>query len=456
MGKRLLQCLILTMVIGFSANSLFADNWKKIEGTKDAVNKIIIFPETPSSYAVASDRYTWAPEKAEPEFYIIDGMGFSMTNNKGISFEDAVLEGYYILDVMKVDDKTMLASSVYKTRGGIIKSTNGGATWNNEEVSFNNTYFVTEFAKSNNKLLATAMNTAKGVLVSEDNFDTYTADEQLSISSRDIAVSNINKNLVFVAGDNSYSGGVLRSLDGGATWENNDAGIENLRIHTVLPSGISEHIVYCGADSLTEDGVSFGKGIYQSLDTGKTWQSIGASGASIYALDHHPLYPKFMVAAAGTQGAFISANNGWWWEQYETGLPDDAQVTTVAAPAWDTTGSGAVFLAGTSAHGLFESEPLRTDVNNNIIVNNSLEVEKLYPAPVNDNFTLKWNNPQADQVSIYIADLQGRRVANLISNFFPSGTNELNWSQAYKLAAGSYMLVLQSSESTAVYKFIKQ
>lgn len=456
MGKKLLQCLILTLIIGFTTGSLLADNWEKVEGTEAAVNKIIIFPNSPSTYAVASDLYSWAPEKVEPEFYIIDGKGFKITDNKGTSFNDAMLEGHYILDIMKIDDNTLIASSVSKTRGGIVKSTDGGATWNDAEVSFNNTYFVTEFAKSNSKILATAMNTAKGIIVSEDNFDTYNMDEQLSISSRDISVSTFDENLIFVAGDNSYSGGVLRSTDGGDTWEKYSDGISGLRINTVLPSGVDQHIVYCGADSLTEDGVSIGKGIYQSLDTGKTWHSVGASGASIYALDHHPLYPKFMVAAAGTQGAFVSANNGWWWEQYETGFPDEAQVTTVAAPAWDTTGSGAVFLSGTAAHGLFESEPLRTDVNNNIIVNNSLEVETLYPAPVNDNFTLKWNNPKAAQVNIYIADLQGRRVANLISNYFPAGTNELNWSQAYKLAAGSYMLVLQSSEATAVYKFIKQ
>ncbi len=456
MGKRLLQCIILTMILGFTYNSLLADNWTKVEGTEQSVNKIIIFPNSPSSYAVASDLYSWAPEKAEPEFYIIDGKGFKITDNKGDSFNDAMLEGHYILDVMRLDNNTLIASTVNKTRGGIVKSTDNGATWNDAEVSFNNTYFVTEFAKSNNKLLATAMNTAKGILFSEDGFDTYITDDQLSISSRDISVSKLNEDLIFVAGDNSYSGGVLRSNDGGTTWEKYDQGIEGLRIHTVLASGLDEHIVYCGADSLTDDGVSFGKGIYQSLDTGKTWQSAGASGATIYSLAHHPLYPKFMVAAAGMQGTFVSANNGWWWEQYGSGLPDASMVTTVAAPAWDTTGSGAVFLAGTATHGLFESEPLKTDVNNNIIVNNSLEVENLYPAPVNDNFTLKWNNPEAGQVSIYISDLQGRRVANLISNYFPAGTNELNWAQAYKLAVGSYMLVLQSSEATAVYKFIKQ
>ncbi len=456
MGKRLLQCFTLAIVIAFSTNQLFADNWKKIDGTEASVNKIIIFPDAPSTYAVASDLYSWSPEKLEPEFYMIDGKGFQITENKGSSFNAPILEGHYILDLFQLDNSTFVASSVYKTRGGIVKSVDGGKTWNEEEVNFNNTYFVTEFAKSNTMLLATAMNTAKGIIVTDDNFDNYNADPQLSVSSRDIAVSPIDNNLVFVAGDNSYTGGVMRSTDGGTSWETNDQGIEGLRINAVLPSGLEKHIVYCGADSITSEGVSFGKGIYQSLDTGKTWQAIGANGASIYALDHHPLYPKFMVAAAGMQGAFVSANNGWWWEQYSTGLPDAAQVITVAAPAWDTTGSGAVFLAGTAAHGLFESEALRTDVNNNIIVNNSLEVEKLYPAPVNENFTLKWNNPVAGQVNIYVADMQGQKVANLINNYFPAGTNELKWSQAYKLATGAYMLVLQSSDATAIYKFIKQ
>ncbi len=129
---------------------------------------------------------------------------------------------------------------------------------------------------------------------------------------------------------------------------------------------------------------------------------------------------------------------------------------TVAAPAWDTTGAGAVFLVGTSEKGLYQSAPLRTDVNNNIIVSNRLEVTKLYPAPVADYFTINWNNPSSGRVSISISDLQGRRVANLIDSYFPAGVNEMDWSQANTLSPGSYLIVLQSEQETAILKFIKQ
>ncbi len=315
MNRKLLQFFILSIVTAFSYNAAQAEDWKKIDDAGDAINKIIIFPNTPTKYAVASDLYSWSPDRLEPEFYIIEGKGFKITNDKGNSFGQPILDSLFVLDVMQIDAQNMIASCVNKTRGSIVKSTDGGISWNKNEVDFNNTYFVTKFAKSNNKIFASAMNTAKGILVSEDNFDTFSADPQLSISSRDIQVSKLDANMIFVAGDNSYDGGVMRSIDGGNSWQSFDSGIEGLRIHTVLPSGMDKSIVYCGADSITSEGVSFGKGIYQSLDTGKTWHSVGASGAKIYDLDFHPLFPKFMVAAAGSQGIYVSANNGWWWEQ---------------------------------------------------------------------------------------------------------------------------------------------
>lgn len=122
-------------------------------------------------------------------------------------------------------------------------------------------------------------------------------------------------------------GGVWKTTDGGATWNNisdgffNTTGIGDI---TVAPS--DHNIVYVGTGESCIRGVktSHGDGMYKSTDAGKTWKHIGlAETRHIGEVYVHPKNPDWVyVAAQGNpwgkdehRGLYLSKNGGETWEK---------------------------------------------------------------------------------------------------------------------------------------------
>lgn len=122
-------------------------------------------------------------------------------------------------------------------------------------------------------------------------------------------------------------GGLWKTTDGGATWNNisdgffNTTGIGDI---TVAPS--DHNIVYVGTGESCIRGVktSHGDGMYKSTDAGKTWKHIGlAETRHIGEVYVHPKNPDWVyVAAQGNpwgkdehRGLYLSKNGGESWEK---------------------------------------------------------------------------------------------------------------------------------------------
>ncbi|MCR9263018.1 MAG: glycosyl hydrolase [Flavobacteriaceae bacterium] len=122
-------------------------------------------------------------------------------------------------------------------------------------------------------------------------------------------------------------GGLWKTTDGGATWNNisdgffNTTGIGDI---TVAPS--DHNIVYVGTGESCIRGVktSHGDGMYKSIDAGKTWKHIGlAETRHIGEVYVHPKNPDWVyVAAQGNpwgkdehRGLYLSKNGGESWEK---------------------------------------------------------------------------------------------------------------------------------------------
>nr|WP_293300693.1 glycosyl hydrolase [Allomuricauda sp.] len=122
-------------------------------------------------------------------------------------------------------------------------------------------------------------------------------------------------------------GGVWKTTDGGATWNNisdgffNTTGIGDI---TVAPS--DHNIVYVGTGESCIRGVktSHGDGMYKSTDAGKTWKHIGLTETRhIGEVYVHPKNPNWVyVAAQGNpwgkdehRGLYLSKNGGESWEK---------------------------------------------------------------------------------------------------------------------------------------------
>jgi photosystem II stability/assembly factor-like uncharacterized protein len=131
----------------------------------------------------------------------------------------------------------------------------------------------------------------------------------LSLGISDIAISQSNPNLMFIAtGDkngsymtNAYSIGILKSIDAGKTWNLASQSYKptdyflatRIQIHPSNPN-----IVY----------FSSSKGIFRTKDAGANWEKVYNSNSIVYDLEFRPGNPLFMYACSS--GKIIRSTDG--------------------------------------------------------------------------------------------------------------------------------------------------
>ena len=122
------------------------------------------------------------------------------------------------------------------------------------------------------------------------------------------------------------AGGVWKSSDAGAYWENiSDSYFNSAAVGAMAISEADPNVIYVGTGEATIRGdVSYGDGVYKSTDSGKTWVNIGlADTHHIAKIRIHPQNPDLVyVAALGhafgpnqERGVFRSKDGGKSWEK---------------------------------------------------------------------------------------------------------------------------------------------
>src|SRR5215467_1896587 len=132
-----------------------------------------------------------------------------------------------------------------------------------------------------------------------------------------------------VAGDpetyyfGAVAGGVWKTQNGGLTWApmTDKTGIMSIGAITVAPS--DPNVIYVGTgESCIRGNISYGDGMYKSVDGGKTWAHIGMEDTQhIAKIAVHPQNPDIVyVAALGhaygpneARGVFRSNDGGKTW-----------------------------------------------------------------------------------------------------------------------------------------------
>jgi hypothetical protein len=431
-----------------------AQNWIKIEGTEPFINDIYVTENEPDKIFVAADN----DEISDPFNPLNDivsfpqiGGGLIISDNRGNSFSEIKLPTLSVYAIMQhpENNNQYFAAIRRITRNGITISNDGGNTWN-ETPPFlcDGTYQIMSIATNSihyPDIYAAGLKTDDGFFHTDNNFSSCNSTESLSIQSRSVAVSPTIKGLVFLAADAFYNRGVYRSYDKGQKWMKDSLGIENLRIHCVVPSKYDPAVVYCGADSVTNAHEVVGKGVYMSRDTGKTWTNVGAFGASCLDIAEHPYQKEFVIAACGEHGVFLSGSEGWGYEDLSDGLPDGAIVTKVAFPYWDDVEEGKVVaLVGTYGDGLYKSIPIYTSVNGNEPLGRRISINSIYPNPASSKITASVSFRESTIGSIALFDIFGNQVSLIDNKYFGVGDNVITIDIPESVSNGVYYLIIKA------------
>ncbi|MCB0585059.1 MAG: glycosyl hydrolase, partial [Phaeodactylibacter sp.] len=140
----------------------------------------------------------------------------------------------------------------------------------------------------------------------------------------------------------STGGGVWRTKDGGQTWENISDGYFGGSIGAIAVSEYDNNVIYAGGGEKTVRGnVSFGYGVWKSLDAGKTWEQVGLrQSRHISRIRIHPRDPNLVYAAvmgdlyqsSEERGVYRSRDGGKTWERILFANADAGAVDLILAP----------------------------------------------------------------------------------------------------------------------------
>ena len=134
-----------------------------------------------------------------------------------------------------------------------------------------------------------------------------------------------------VAGDpstwyfGSVAGGVWKSTNAGNTWQPVFDGQNIASIGAIAVADSDHNVIYVGTGEACPRGdISYGDGVYKSVDAGKTWQHVGLQDTRhIGAIAVHPRNPDVVLVAAlghmfgsnDQRGIYRSADGGKTWQR---------------------------------------------------------------------------------------------------------------------------------------------
>ena len=231
-------------------------------------------------------------------------------------------------------------------------------------------------------------------------------------------------------------GGVYRSSDGGATWEEASKGLTNLHIES-LEVGV-DGMLYAGTDG----------GVFRSIDKGEAWEEVDNEVLGAYNIRAMAVNAENALFA-GTHGAGVyrSLDAGASWEALNDGL------ASRFINAFHITPKGTMY-AGTADAGLFRRDAA-TDVSTeyDASIVNAVTLAPNYPNPFIGSTRIRYALPKSTDVFLAVYDVQGRLVEVLSTGTKPAGWHEHRFDGAH-LPSGIYFYRLRAGDFTAMRNFV--
>ncbi len=172
----------------------------------------------------------------------------------------------------------------------------------------------------------------------------------------------------------STGGGIWRTVDGGRSWGNISDGYFGGSIGAIAVAESDQNIIYVGGGEKTVRGnVSFGSGIYKTMDAGKTWTALGLKDSRhISRIRIHPTNPDLVYVAVmgdlykndNNRGLFRSRDGGKSFEKVlfvsaEAGIVDicidPTNARVLYATSWKFRRTPYSFSSGGAGSGIWKS-----------------------------------------------------------------------------------------------------
>ena len=215
---------------------------------------------------------------------------------------------------------------------GAFRSTNAGATWNSVTIGKRGAYIRSLATDPSNAsvVYAGSMNVFKSTNAGA-SWTTYAAPTASTVVNQ-LVVDSSNENIVYALmhdyvhsqyTDEDIGGSVFKSSDGGVTWSTTGNGLGDTYINELAIDPSNHNVVYA---------ISY-KGLFKSTDGGGSWSIVPGSVPWAFNLLIAPSDPKVMYVSAYTgdytSSVFESIDGGENWGIIGSNLSDDVRLFAV-------------------------------------------------------------------------------------------------------------------------------
>ncbi|MCX6350397.1 MAG: hypothetical protein NTX03_00875 [Bacteroidetes bacterium] len=203
------------------------------------------------------------------------------------------------------------------------------------------------------------------------------------------------------------------------------------------------------------DGGWANKGIYRTLDGGKTWKvfATGLPKAAVNVIMFDKIDEKILFAGT-TYGLFYSKNRGVLWEK----MPNFPNVEVWDIDIKIRNGKRSI-LVGTYGRGAIYSNDFDTGgtITSIAEINKNIEL-KITSTLLSESSKILLNLPQETHVKIKLLDANGKLILTLHNGIILGGNATFPISSALlaQLSAGVYLITAETTNATATIKCIKQ
>ncbi len=157
-----------------------------------------------------------------------------------------------------------------------------------------------------------------------------------------VVVDPVDTDIIYIAtgdgdGNDTYSVGVLKSYDGGVTWETTglDWAIPYMRVsHKLLMSPVDNNVLLVATD----------EGIWKTENAGESWISV--HNGDIEDMEYHPTDPS--IVYANGNAFYRSTDGGDSFESVINGLPSNSDVSRYSTAVSEDEPDWVYLLAGDS------------------------------------------------------------------------------------------------------------
>jgi len=258
-----------------------------------------------------------------------------------------------------------------------------------------------------------------------------------------IAASKIDYNRWYVATSN---GGFLTSNDYGQTWNISSADVPDgqyLYGQAILPSVVDIETVYLGGSGYSNAGV------IKSIDGGATFSDMSNGLPSTMVYDLATNSDESLIFAATQAGPYVYVvAEDLWYDM--SGMYAPAQTYWSVEFLEEEDGSATVRY-GTYGRGIWDFK-IVDELSNNNIAKENFDF-KVFPNPAREKIQLEWNLSESSIVNAQLFDLSGKLILeknyNSISNL--TQTESLNLTN---LSPGEYFLRLENDQKVGTEKIL--